>query len=97
MLSSSIKQLAKELCGGRSIFFLEGGYNLESLSSSVADTFRAFLDEPSLAAQFDDRGDAARRTDHSMKSWLVLVVCVGHMRSENEILGQIHATYKKPV
>jgi acetoin utilization deacetylase AcuC-like enzyme len=63
MLSSSIKQLAKELCGGRSIFFLEGGYNLESLSSSVADTFRAFLDEPSLAAQFDDRGDAARRTD----------------------------------
>jgi hypothetical protein len=35
--------------------------------------------------------------DHSMKSWLVLVVCVGHMRSENEILGQIHATYKKPV
>jgi acetoin utilization deacetylase AcuC-like enzyme len=55
MLSPSIKQLAKELCGGRSIFFLEGGYNLESLSSSVADTFRAFLDEPSLAAQFDDR------------------------------------------
>jgi acetoin utilization deacetylase AcuC-like enzyme len=54
MLSSSIKQLAKELCGGRCIFFLEGGYNLETLSSSVADTFRAFLDEPSLAAQFDD-------------------------------------------
>ncbi|CAL5098033.1 unnamed protein product [Urochloa decumbens] len=54
MLASSIKQLAKELCGGRCIFFLEGGYNLQTLSSSVADTFRAFLDEPSLAAQFDD-------------------------------------------
>ncbi|KAG2615181.1 hypothetical protein PVAP13_3NG072600 [Panicum virgatum] len=54
MLASSIKQLAKELCGGRCVFFLEGGYNLQSLSSSVADTFRAFLDEPSLAAQFDD-------------------------------------------
>ncbi|TVU51126.1 hypothetical protein EJB05_02533 [Eragrostis curvula] len=54
MLSSGIKQLAKELCGGRCVFFLEGGYNLQTLSSSVADTFRAFLDEPSLAAQFDD-------------------------------------------
>jgi hypothetical protein len=54
MLASSIKQVAKELCGGRCVFFLEGGYNLQSLSSSVADTFRAFLDEPSLAAQFDD-------------------------------------------
>ncbi|XP_037440175.1 histone deacetylase 14-like isoform X3 [Triticum dicoccoides] len=54
MLASSIKQLARELCSGRCVFFLEGGYNLQSLSSSVADTFRAFLDEPSLAAQFDD-------------------------------------------
>ncbi|TVU51118.1 hypothetical protein EJB05_02525 [Eragrostis curvula] len=54
MLSSGIKQLAKELCGGRCVFFLEGGYNLQTLSSSVADTFRAFLDEPSLAEQFDD-------------------------------------------
>lgn len=54
MLASSIKELARELCGGRCVFFLEGGYNLQSLSSSVADTFRAFLDEPSLAAQFDD-------------------------------------------
>ncbi|RCV35961.1 hypothetical protein SETIT_7G281200v2 [Setaria italica] len=54
MLASSIKQLAKELCGGRCIFFLEGGYNLQTLSSSVANTFRAFLDEPSLAAQLDD-------------------------------------------
>lgn len=54
MLASSIKQLAKALCGGRCIFFLEGGYNLQSLSSSVADTFCAFLGEPSLAARFDD-------------------------------------------
>ncbi|CAL9192935.1 unnamed protein product [Musa hybrid cultivar] len=54
MLASSIKQLANELCGGRCVFFLEGGYNLQSLSSSVADTFRAFLGEPSLASQFDD-------------------------------------------
>ena len=54
MLASSIKQLANELCGGRCVFFLEGGYNLHSLSNSVADSFRAFLGEASLASQFDD-------------------------------------------
>ncbi|KAA8547025.1 hypothetical protein F0562_003454 [Nyssa sinensis] len=54
MLASNIKQLAKDLCGGRCVFFLEGGYNLNSLSNSVADSFRAFLGEPSLASEFDD-------------------------------------------
>lgn len=54
MLSSNIKQLAKELCGGRCVFFLEGGYNLDSLSSSVADCFRAFLGDRSWASEFDD-------------------------------------------
>ncbi|XVF58799.1 hypothetical protein PTKIN_Ptkin07bG0095500 [Pterospermum kingtungense] len=54
MLASNIKQLAKYLCGGRCVFFLEGGYNLDSLSNSVADSFRAFLGEPSLASKFDD-------------------------------------------
>ncbi|XP_059649709.1 histone deacetylase 14, chloroplastic isoform X2 [Cornus florida] len=54
MLASKIKQLAKDLCGGRCVFFLEGGYNLECLSHSVADSFRAFLGEPSLAPEFDN-------------------------------------------
>ncbi|XP_057251480.1 histone deacetylase 14, chloroplastic isoform X5 [Beta vulgaris subsp. vulgaris] len=54
MLAASIKQLAKELCGGRCVFFLEGGYNLESLSYSVADSFRALLGEPSRASEFDN-------------------------------------------
>ena len=53
-LVSNIKQLAKDLCGGRCVFFLEGGYNLDSLSSSVADSFRAFLGERSLASEFDN-------------------------------------------
>ncbi|XP_024970231.1 histone deacetylase 14 isoform X1 [Cynara cardunculus var. scolymus] len=56
MLASSIKQLAKEMCGGRCVFFLEGGYNLKSLSTSVAESFRAFLGEPSMAAQLDEGG-----------------------------------------
>ncbi|GAV73035.1 Hist_deacetyl domain-containing protein [Cephalotus follicularis] len=54
MLASSIKQLAKDLCGGRCVFFLEGGYNLNSLSYSVADSFRAFLGEASQASEFDN-------------------------------------------
>ncbi|XP_057541894.1 histone deacetylase 14, chloroplastic isoform X1 [Amaranthus tricolor] len=54
MLAAHIKQLAKELCGGRCVFFLEGGYNLESLSYSVADSFRALLGEPSRASEFDN-------------------------------------------
>ena len=53
-LASNIKQLAKDLCAGRCVFFLEGGYNLDSLSYSVADSFRAFLGERSLASEFDN-------------------------------------------
>lgn len=52
-LAANIKQLAKELCGGRCIFFLEGGYDLKALSHSVADSFRAFLGEPSCASDID--------------------------------------------
>ncbi|XP_057419742.1 histone deacetylase 14, chloroplastic-like [Lotus japonicus] len=54
MLASSIKQLAKDLCGGRCVFFLEGGYNLKSLSYSVADSFRALIGDQSLASEFDN-------------------------------------------
>ncbi|KAF5480579.1 hypothetical protein F2P56_001318 [Juglans regia] len=54
MLASKIKLLAKDLCGGRCVCFLEGGYNLKSLSYSVADSFRAFLGEQSLASEFDN-------------------------------------------
>ncbi|CAM8922010.1 unnamed protein product [Rhodiola kirilowii] len=53
-LAAGIKQLAKELCGGRCVFFLEGGYNLKSLSYSVADTFHALIGEPSIAHKLDD-------------------------------------------
>ncbi|GKB16257.1 histone deacetylase 14 [Tanacetum coccineum] len=41
--------------GGRCVFFLEGGYNLESLSNSVAESFRAFIEESSNAAEYDYR------------------------------------------
>lgn len=53
-LASDIKRLAQELCGGRCIFFLEGGYDLKSLSNSVADSFRAFLGDKSLSSRLDN-------------------------------------------
>eukprot|EP01018_Ginkgo_biloba_P018894 Gb_18915 [translate_table: standard] len=53
-LASYIKQLAHDLCGGRCVFFLEGGYDLRSLSYSVADTFRAFLGESSISPRIDN-------------------------------------------
>jgi acetoin utilization deacetylase AcuC-like enzyme len=38
-----IKGLADELCGGRLIFVLEGGYNLNALAASVKATFDVLL------------------------------------------------------
>ena len=45
-----IQQLADELCGGRMVFCLEGGYNLRVLSSAVNATFNIWLGEK----HFDD-------------------------------------------
>eukprot|EP00246_Nothoceros_aenigmaticus_P003152 TRINITY_DN1410_c0_g1_i1.p3 TRINITY_DN1410_c0_g1~~TRINITY_DN1410_c0_g1_i1.p3 ORF type:complete len:156 (+),score=34.42 TRINITY_DN1410_c0_g1_i1:1033-1500(+) len=53
-LARDIKQLARELCHGRCVFFLEGGYNLKALSNSVVDTVRAFLGDTSMAEQYDN-------------------------------------------
>eukprot|EP00898_Chlorokybus_atmophyticus_P008078 jgi/Chlat1/8271/Chrsp78S00624 len=49
-LLRSIKTLANDLCGGKCISFLEGGYNLQALSESVLDSFLAVLGEPSIDA-----------------------------------------------
>jgi acetoin utilization deacetylase AcuC-like enzyme len=40
-----IQQLAVDLCGGRMVFCLEGGYNLKVLSSAVNTTFSLWLGE----------------------------------------------------
>lgn len=42
-LSARVKELADELCGGRCVFLLEGGYDLQGLSEGVTDSFRALL------------------------------------------------------
>jgi len=44
-----IKGLADELCGGRLVFTLEGGYNLDALAASVKATFEVLLGETDIA------------------------------------------------
>lgn len=53
-LAMNIKELSGDLCGGRCVFFLEGGYNLKSLSDSVSESFRAFLGDASLSNKIDN-------------------------------------------
>ncbi|CAK9190591.1 unnamed protein product [Sphagnum jensenii] len=53
-LAKGIKELASELCRGRCVFFLEEGYNLRSLSNSVAESFDAFLGDPSLSSKLEN-------------------------------------------
>ena len=43
-----IKGLADELCSGRLVFSLEGGYNLTALASSVKATFDMLLDNTTI-------------------------------------------------
>ena len=47
-LTRIIQQLADELCGGRMVFCLEGGYNLQVLSCAVNATFNLWLGEKYL-------------------------------------------------
>lgn len=48
-MASFIKELADELCGGRAIYVLEGGYEPEALASSVAATLEVMLTGTSTA------------------------------------------------
>jgi acetoin utilization deacetylase AcuC-like enzyme len=42
-LTSVLKEMAAELCGGRLVFTLEGGYDLPALSNSIAATLQTLL------------------------------------------------------
>ncbi|GAB4819942.1 hypothetical protein N2152v2_006988 [Parachlorella kessleri] len=49
-LASRLKALAGRLCGGRLVFLLEGGYQVDAVGESVAETFLALLGQPSREA-----------------------------------------------
>lgn len=42
-ISQTLVELAEELCGGRVVFALEGGYNLKALSLGVSNSLQALL------------------------------------------------------
>jgi acetoin utilization deacetylase AcuC-like enzyme len=42
-IARALKELAQELCGGRLVFTLEGGYHLQALAYSVMNTFGVLL------------------------------------------------------
>jgi acetoin utilization deacetylase AcuC-like enzyme len=56
-LARSLVDLAAELCGGRIVFVLEGGYNLTVLAPGVGNVFRALLGEQEID---DPLGPSAR-------------------------------------
>jgi acetoin utilization deacetylase AcuC-like enzyme len=45
-MATMLKKLADELCNGRLVFALEGGYSLEALAISVDATINVLLDSP---------------------------------------------------
>ena len=47
-MAGIIKGLAEELCHGRLVFSLEGGYNLKAMAASVKATFDVLLGEASI-------------------------------------------------
>ena len=47
-LGTRLREAADALCSGKLVFCLEGGYDLEGLSKSVAETMRAMLGEDSI-------------------------------------------------
>jgi len=70
-----LKELAAELCQGRLVFTLEGGYNLQVVTSSIKAVFDVFLgnseiDDPLGEAEvrkpegFDEHIEAIKRIHH---------------------------------
>ena len=56
-LARSLKSLAESLCGGKIVFTLEGGYNLDVLSYAVLNTFKVLLGDDEIV---DPLGPAPR-------------------------------------
>ena len=44
-IAQALKDLAAELCDGRLVFTLEGGYHLEALAYAILNTFAVLLDD----------------------------------------------------
>ena len=74
-----LKNLAAELCPGRLIFTLEGGYNLQVAASAVKATFDVLLNNPEIVdplgkssrekpGEFEEHIEKVKRIHHIIKS-----------------------------
>jgi acetoin utilization deacetylase AcuC-like enzyme len=50
----ALKGLSDELCHGRLVFTLEGGYNLQVAASSVRATFDVLMDKPEIVDPLEE-------------------------------------------
>ena len=57
-MAGFLKDLSNELCGGKLLFTLEGGYNVEALAHSVRATFEVLLGKTDIS---DPIGPAPER------------------------------------
>jgi acetoin utilization deacetylase AcuC-like enzyme len=62
---AKIKTLADELCEGRLVFCLEGGYHLRALALSVAATFSVLLGDPVISETSSETLDRLAAPDIS--------------------------------
>jgi acetoin utilization deacetylase AcuC-like enzyme len=59
-IARALNDLARELCAGRIVFTLEGGYHLDALAYSILNTFAVLLDEADWQL-VDPMGPSPRR------------------------------------
>lgn len=62
-----LKNLAADLCDGRLLFVLEGGYQIEVLCYGVINTFRVLLGEDQIIDPFGPQTRAEENIDHLLE------------------------------
>jgi len=63
MMAHTLVEMANDLCDGRIIFALEGGYNLPALAHGVAASFRAMLGDADMPDPLGPSPRASRAID----------------------------------
>jgi acetoin utilization deacetylase AcuC-like enzyme len=73
-----LKELATELCGGRLVFTLEGGYNLQVDSYALRATFDVLLDSPEI---IDPLGESTARKPGGFQEHIERIKHTHHIQS----------------
>jgi len=71
-----LKELASELCGGRLVFTLEGGYNLQVDSCALRATFDVLLDSAEIV---DPLGKSAARKPGGFEQHILRIKQIHHI------------------